>query len=134
MIKREKSIKDLQLHDKNIKRIESTGDKNFIIDIEDNGYIIELKFINVKHVKIDNFRLGNIILDIVVYESKYLNKFEKELRLLLDVNRDAKDSYLEEIKEKIKKGELLFVSVQSSYGAYGNILCERIETSYIKES
>jgi hypothetical protein len=128
MTKEEQLFQDLKIHDKNIKGLETTEDKKLIIYIEDNDRIIELRFINVKHLKIDNFRLGNIILDIEVYEQEYLNKHDEELRSLLDMDRTITSPYLDKIKEDIGKGELILLSLQSSYGAYGSILCESVES------
>lgn len=89
---------------------------------------IKITFLNPKHIRLDNFRLGNIILGIYISEREDVDTMDEELKYLLDINDNNQYlSYLDSVKEKIKNGDLLFISIESSYGVEGFVLCEGIK-------
>lgn len=99
-----------------------------IMDSEDDSQI-EIVFIKTCHMRIDNFLLGNIILDIEVFEADEVDSLEQELRYLLDlsITNPYDQEILEGYKSDFREGNMFFVAFSSSYGLEGALLCEGIE-------
>jgi|SRR5690554_1780627 len=109
-------------HDKSINGLEIVDDSNLILYINSSKII----FMNVKHVRFDDFRMGNIILSMDIYVLEDIKPFKNEILYLLDIDINNLD-FINAVKERIRKEELLFVSIQSSYGLKGYLLCKDIK-------
>ena len=79
-------------------------------------------FQNVKHCLVDKFTIGNIVLDIYVYDRKI--PIERiidngALNELLGVPKES--TYFKKIIEGIEKGTLLYAEINPSYGCTATI-------------
>jgi hypothetical protein len=131
MKKIEEYLEISSLHDKRIFGIYIDTNEDLVIAINNDMTIIKIIFIKPKRIRLDNFRLGNIIFGISIAEEKDIVKLEEELLDLLDMNRNSSQNreYFTKTKGDLAKGILLFTTLQSSYGVEGYILCEEIKVN-----
>lgn len=112
-------------HDRYITglRIEN---ENLIMYIEPST---EITFIDVRYARFDDFRMGNIILDLSVYHLEDMEPFMDELLYLadLDIKQPMQSMYAQKLAEKVKNEKPLLISIESSYGLNGYILCKDIK-------
>jgi hypothetical protein len=131
MKKIEEYLEISSLHDKKIFGIYIDTNEDLVIAINNDMTIIKIIFIKPKRIRLDNFRLGNIIFGISIAEEKDIVELEEELLDLLDMNRNGFQNreYFTKTKDDLAKGILLFTTLQSSYGVEGYILCEEIKVN-----
>jgi hypothetical protein len=86
-------------------------------------------FSGLKACRFNDFRLGNIILDISVYTGENRVEFiDNTLCYIFDINKNKiTEEWCNVIKSDIYSKKLLLVNFSTSYGAYGSILCEKIK-------
>lgn len=129
-----KNYLDLSVfHDGNIVSIIVENDNilKFGIKKENSEHVDQLLFFGTKNIKLDNFRLGNIIVDFTVYKNEDHKNIKKHLFELLDVDEHTINylsPYLEKTMQDILNGKMLLVSLSSSYGLDGLILCKDIKS------
>lgn len=105
---------------RNEKRLEIT------LEYEENEAI--LKFFQVRECVINNFHVGNIILDIYTYEGEIdFDKIASSSSFLKFIGVESASPYFEKVVSEIRNGSLLYVEINTSYGCEGTILCEKIE-------
>lgn len=132
MKKIEEYLKIDSLHDENIIGMSVKKNEEFLILIKKEIIELSLVFVRPKHIRLDNFCLGNIIFGINIYESQDTTEIENDLRFVLNINKENSQNktYFDKTKEKIIDGSLLFISIDSSYGVNGFIICESIKTHF----
>lgn len=87
MKKIEEFLKMPILHDKNIFGIEVNKNESLIIQICDvSNLLVKIIFLNPKHIRLNNFRQGNIIFGIYISEEDDVDTIDEELKYLLDIN------------------------------------------------
>lgn len=115
------------IHDNLITGISVVDKNNIILSINDpynSNEKRELVFYNVKQCRFDNFRLGNIILDITVLN---INNINNDLCYIFDISQNVlEQEWIAQIKKDITLEKLIMIRLTTSYGMFGNILCERI--------
>ncbi len=92
-----------------------------------------INFTGVIKCRIDNFLMGNIILDFFVYHGNRYEKNlieEKSLESLFYM--PGEKPFLEKAIKSILDEELMFIELSSSYGCVALILCETVEEIEIK--
>lgn len=120
------------LHDGLLSGIEVVEEKQLTLVIttrENKTY--NIVFLNTKSCRFDNFRLGNIVFSIEVYQGKDVDNYENRINELLcylfDLEMDEiSKPYVLDIKESLRQGKILLVELEASYGVEGVILCEKI--------
>lgn len=114
------------LHDKNIAGIK-VKDNTVILYIINQTEEVELHFLDSIAIRINNFKLGNIILNADIYEPKDLVENENDLLYLLNIPKNnKKNKFYNKIKSQIKDKTFKFIEINSSYGLNGFILCKDI--------
>ncbi len=86
------------------------------------------RFLGVKRSQFNSFTIGNIILDIELITGGSLTDsmvYDSSFMSLLGVPKES--PYFENIVNEIREEVLLYISISTSYGCYGDIICERIE-------
>ncbi len=120
------------LHDKYITGIRvNEGNCILYISYDSNdSNTIEIVFVKPKHIRLDDFTFGNIILSIEVYESEEIDLLEDELLYLMNCNKNNvyQKKWYEKAREQIINEKLLFIAIDPSYGLKGFIVCEDIKT------
>jgi hypothetical protein len=93
---------------------------------KDRGKFI---FYNVESCKFDDFRLGNIILDVVVYTGENIESvIDEGICYIFDIDSSKLTaSWCDNLKQDIYSQKLLLVNFSTSYGAYGAIICQSVE-------
>jgi hypothetical protein len=116
-------------HDANIYGIEVHASKDVVLFLENENamrHLIKLK--NVECMKLNNFRLGNIIFEINIYhidDSTEIKTTENLLCTLYDINKEnLSEKWVKNIIGKIKNNSYILVELIESYGVYGVFLCE----------
>lgn len=124
-------------HDANIYGIEVHASKDVVLFLENENamrHLIKLK--NVECMKLNNFRLGNIIFEINIYHIDDITEIktaENLLCTLYDINKEnLSEKWVKNIIGKIKNNSYILVELIESYGVYGVFLCETY--SIIQES
>jgi len=87
-----------------------------------------LRFLGVKQSEFNSFTIGNIILDIELISGKSLTDSivdDPSFVGLLGVSKDS--PYFAKIIKEIKDESLIYISISTSYGCYGDIICEKVE-------
>ena len=86
----------------------------------ENGQRHELLLKEVEHLVANDFREGNIVLDVEIYDGESFDS--KLLSEIYGKNYlTAHPGFKSEIRRKVKNGELKLVSVNPSYGC--SLLC-----------
>lgn len=113
-----------EFHDVNISGIKVNGNTDVMFFLENDKCL--LNFYNVKHMKINNFMLGNIIFEINVYNNATdIKNINHILCWLYDIeNTNLTAPWVVSIINKISNNSLILVELIESYGAYGAIICE----------
>jgi hypothetical protein len=115
------------IHDNLITGISTVDKNNIVLSINEFSNlkkIGDLVFYNVKQCRFDDFRLGNIILDITILDIKDIND---ELCYLFDISeKDMGKDWIVQIKENIALQKLILVQLTTTYGVHGIILCEQV--------
>jgi hypothetical protein len=84
-------------------------------------------FSEVKYCRFNDFRLGNIILDISILTNEDIKSIDKNLCHVLDVDpNELNASWVAALKNDILSGNLLLIAFSTSYGVYGSLLCENV--------
>jgi hypothetical protein len=102
--------------------------KNVKLTLSCDNKRIQLIFQGVKQCIINNFTIGNIILEIYIYSAEIPIQQMLENKMFIATIGGLRDSpYFNEMVEKIEKGSLLYVEIQPSIGCFGGVICEAIE-------
>lgn len=115
----------MNIHDANIIGILIDDGKNIRLILEDSTKRT-LIFTNAIRMKIDNFQLGNILLDISVLNNlSAKEELCKSLCFLYDIEEhELQNEWTKSIIKKIEAKSLVLVELVESCGAHGMILCE----------
>jgi len=114
------------LHDKNVVGMK-VEDNTVILYIKNNLEDVELHFKDSIAIRINNFKIGNIILNADIYEPKDLVENEDDLLYLLNIPKsNKKNTFYNKIKSQIEDNTYKFIEINSSYGLNGFILCKDI--------
>lgn len=114
------------LHDGSIIGIQSSDGQDVMLTIRcDDSDAYELVFHSVRSFKCDNYREGNIILDV---EEVGAEELARDLRWLFAHTGEPpsevrSDVLVGETKAKILSGKLKLVRINPSYGAEAMCLC-----------
>jgi hypothetical protein len=114
----------LDMHDYNITAIQVDNDGNVQLCLLGDKQKL-LLFYDVIRMKINNFQMGNILLEINIYDD-FLNKeyLYDLLCFLYDINDDELgNDWIRSIITKLNDRSLILIELVESYGAYGVIIC-----------
>ena len=104
-----------QFHDSLLKKIEILDKNKFNIIIQIKTQLYKIVFSEIEYLVVNDFKMGNIILDIEVF--KKCNCSLDFLNEILKLNRDEYYQYLTKIANDIELGNLMLVIINPSYGA-----------------
>lgn len=115
----------INIHDVNITGILIDAGKNVQLILEGEAKMT-LIFTNVIHMKIDNFQIGNILLDIsILNDLSTHTELCESLCFLYDIEaHELQNEWAKAVIKKIESKSLIVVELLESYGAHGAILCE----------
>lgn len=114
------------LHDAELFGILSCPNRRVSILARDiHGKIYCLALLGVERFRGDDFRDGNIILDITVETGADVNR--EYIAYTFDIDISAGNTFLDNIIRKFNLGELILVRLDPSYGCSFSCVCERIE-------
>lgn len=117
-----------EINDGELRKIEMPGDKSFTLTIETlDKDLRTLKLEGVEHLRCNNLLLGNIIFDIQKIEAPNLSDLARVTSLEGSVSEKGRD-YLHDLSASVKKGELTFLRLESSYGCHLDALCRSYTT------
>jgi hypothetical protein len=86
--------------------------------------------INVKQFTCNNFKQGNIVLDLTLYKGEALNENIKDKLFSKPIGYNNKfERYIESVNCKLINNELILVVLNPSYGAEIISICEDIKFS-----
>jgi hypothetical protein len=123
----EKEFKDFRisepnLHDGSLERLSIRGE-DFEIDCTDAaGRKIDIRLFSVRHLKADNFRLGNIIFSVEVFTGKDCS--DEILRQAAGLDPDEAGEWVIEELARIAEAGWTGVRITSSYGCELVAICE----------
>jgi hypothetical protein len=92
----------------------------FVVTEDNKFYRVVL--LGVEWLRADDFREGNIILDLTVQSGNSVQKADVLFALSID-NENRHPSFFSAIMERIYRNELLLVQVDPSYGCVFSCLC-----------
>lgn len=121
------------VHDGYVRGI-AISNKNEIVALLDSleGPSYELIMHDIVAFKADDFREGNIILDITITTRRLISV--AELSHLIDVdNYENRKNYIDSIIAKINEGALYFIELNPSYGCFFSCLCKSYELKFRSE-
>jgi len=117
-----------EINDGELRKIEMPGDKSFTLTIETLDKTARtLKLEGVEHLRCNNLLLGNIIFDIQKIEAPNLSDLARVTSLEGSVSEKGRD-YLHDLSAAVKKGDLTFLRLESSYGCHLDALCHSYTT------
>tara|TARA_B100000768_G_scaffold174692_1_gene185293 strand:- start:566 stop:982 length:417 start_codon:yes stop_codon:yes gene_type:complete len=115
------------LHDSNLISVEHDKNDTLIKFRSTSGELIQAVASNVKKLIINDFREGNIVLDVTIERMVKIPDYGLDKLLLLSkVKCEKQDAYIRTVKDKIESGEMMLVTINPSYGCNGMIYCEKI--------
>ena len=116
-------------HDGMINKIQIINNNDLELSIKTiDKKIYHIIFYNIEYLNINNFKVGNIILDIEIWQ--LCNCSTKFLKKILE--NDPNIEYITQISEKIKSGLLSLIIINPSYGAELICICESLNCYYDK--
>lgn len=92
----------------------------FVTTEDDKSYRIVL--LGVERLRADDFREGNIILDLTVQSGQAVEKADVLFALSMD-DENRHPDFFNSIMERIHRSELLLVQINPSYGCVFSCLC-----------
>ena len=110
------------LHDSYLTGIELQRSEILLSFTAENGMKYKLDVSGVQAMLIQNVRLGNIILEIKEMDCSCVS--DEELSFLLFHKAMIESEVLESKKAELSANGLRMLSIQSSYGAEGLVLCK----------
>ena len=102
--------------------------RNLEVTLGLNTQRVRIRFLEVTECHIDDFKMGNIVLDVEVFTNSPLSEtyFEDSVfEELLGVSKETQ--YYQNIITRIEQGRLLYVEINPSYGCFAQIICEAVE-------
>jgi hypothetical protein len=118
------------IHDCTITGISIIDKEKICISVYDEqGKTKEGDFVfhNVTECRFNNFKLGNIILDIAVYNEEDINIIDEKLCFIFDIKvSDLHKTWIKNIKNDIISRKSILVDFSTSYGVFGIILCNTV--------
>lgn len=128
----------MSYHDSRIQGVITDIDNDslgLIINDENDSRLI--RFLGVKKCRIDNFVIGNIILDVKLYsgfdDAEKLKDSTAFKSLFYISNSKKSAEYFKKIVNEVSEGKLSYVEVIPSYGCTVIIVCEKITEVVLKE-
>jgi len=88
-----------------------------------------LRFRNVKRCLVNDFTIGNIVLDVTILSGnmKGIDQLIGSTSFVSLVGTEPNSLYFKNMMAEIKKGALVYVEIAPSYGCSVQIICESIE-------
>lgn len=128
----------MSYHDSNIQGVITDIDNNSLdLIINDDNDSRLIRFLGVKKCRIDNFVIGNIILDIKLYsgfdDSAKLKDSTAFKSLFFISNNKKSAEYFKKVLNKISDSKLSYIEIIPSYGCTAIIVCEKIAEIVLKE-
>ena len=115
------------LHDSNLLSVEHDKNDTLIKFRSTSGELIQAVASNVNKLVINDFREGNIVLDVTIERMVKIPDYGLDkLFVLSKVKCEKQDAYIRTVKDKIESGEMMLVTINPSYGCNGMIYCENI--------
>jgi hypothetical protein len=110
------------LHDANLWKIELKEPSTVILSFRDQaGSVHEMTLVSVEYLKCDDFREGNIVLEVTEADPAHIDV--SALRKLLHLREDETNLQLQSILDNIRSGTRKFIKVTPSYGSEITCLC-----------
>jgi hypothetical protein len=114
------------VHDADLFGILSCPSRRMLLLLRDiHGKVHCLSLLGVERFRGDDFRQGNIVLDIEVQTGPSVNR--EDLASIYDTDASSSGDFLEKIIRKFNLGQLILVRLDPSYGCSFLCVCERIE-------
>jgi hypothetical protein len=117
----------MRYHDANLVgiRMESNSTQAVLSFVREDGLNVDLILKGVKHLRCDNFREGNIVLDV---ENRTGVKIGRDVvEKAVGVSDGESSQYIFELCAKIESGELVLIQLLESYGTNVVAVCESCE-------
>ncbi len=124
-----KKILKKSYHDWNLMGITSYGELKILeFSVGFKDHRSKIKFHGVKKSRIDNFLMGNIILDFSIYHgTKYKENLMKSESFESLFYMPQQKAFHKKFIKSILDEELMFIQLNSSYGCVAVIICETVE-------
>jgi len=115
------------LHDSNLVSVESYEDQATLKFRLVSNELIQAVFSNVNKLVCNNFREGNVVLDVTVermvkISAHGLNKLFTPPRAMFE----KYNAYIRSVNESIESGTMMLVTINPSYGCESIIYCESV--------
>jgi hypothetical protein len=115
------------LHDSNLVSVESDQGKAIFTFRLVSGELIQAVFTNVKNLVCNDYREGNIVLDMTIEKNVRVTGHGLDKLFIPPMAMFEKyDTYIHSVKESIKSGKMMLVTINPSYGCDGMIYCENV--------
>jgi len=127
----DKVITELKnVHDSKVVSLQIVNETTITIGILTNNKIVNYQFLNCLKCRFDDFRIGNIILDVELYGKDDINSIECILTYVLGIRKqDYGKQFVLDVLRKIQNGEIFLLELTSSYGLRGALLFHDIASS-----
>lgn len=88
-----------------------------------------LRFRNVKRCLVNNFTIGNIVLDVTILSGNMegIDRLTGSASFISLIGTDPNSTYFKNMIDEIKNGNLVYVEIAPSYGCSVQVVCKSIE-------
>jgi hypothetical protein len=115
------------LHDSSLVSVENNQGKAIFTFRLISGELVQAVFTNVKNLVCNDFREGNIVLDFTIEKNVLVTDHGLDKLFIPPAAMLEKyDAYIHSVKESIKSGKMMLVTINPSYGCDGMIYCENV--------
>jgi hypothetical protein len=91
-----------------------------------DGSLYRVELLGVERLRADNFREGNIVLDMTVRSGQSVN--ERDLLTVLSIEDASKhQDFVDSFVKRVRSGSLSLVEINPSYGCALACLCTSLE-------
>src|SRR5262249_53568780 len=127
------SLKSPNLHDGFVDGVVLEGEKRVAVSLRDvSGQVFSMRLIEVEALVCNEFRQGNIILDITIFsgiapdDDALGSLFGSPHPSVAREHHEQHKRLLQDRSDKIRKGVLKLVSIEPSYGCSLTALCGEV--------
>lgn len=113
------------LHDSNLLSIESDTDQAILKFRLVSGDLVQATLIGVDRLVCDNFREGNIVLDVTI-ESEAAGSVLDKLFIPPRIKNEKYEAFISTVRQKLKEGMMKIVSINPSYGCESIVYCKDV--------
>ncbi|WP_196159770.1 hypothetical protein [Reinekea sp. G2M2-21] len=115
------------LHDSNLFSVENDQGQAILKFRLVSGELVQAIFTNVKRLVCNDFREGNIVLDVTIEREVHVSDHGLEKLFIPPMAMFEKyNAYIQTVKESIESGKMMLVTINPSYGCDGMIYCENV--------